>query len=139
MATLTYADLIADYPELATTSADSLTRIDNFLDIVQTGVKPVAGTVLVASVLTDLTPLQSVVLGIVLGGGAAGIVHLLKAKLRFLSTAASAGVGNPVLSVAEDSGALLGSLGAIFVPILVFLVLVVFFVLAVLAEHLCTR
>lgn len=35
MATLTYADLIADYPELSTTNADSLTRIDNFLDIAE--------------------------------------------------------------------------------------------------------
>tara|TARA_R110002020_G_scaffold397819_1_gene607883 strand:+ start:28 stop:420 length:393 start_codon:yes stop_codon:yes gene_type:complete len=36
MATLTYADMIADYPELTTTDADSLTRIDNFLDIAET-------------------------------------------------------------------------------------------------------
>lgn len=36
MATLTYTDLIADYPELATTDGDSLTRIDNFLDIAET-------------------------------------------------------------------------------------------------------
>ena len=35
MAYLTYSDLIADYPELATTNADSLTRIDNFLDVAE--------------------------------------------------------------------------------------------------------
>ena len=35
MATLTYNDMIADYPELATTDGDSLTRIANFLDIAE--------------------------------------------------------------------------------------------------------
>lgn len=36
MATLTYTDLIADYPELATADADSRTRITNFLDVAET-------------------------------------------------------------------------------------------------------
>lgn len=35
MAFLTYADLIASYPELATTNADALTRIDTFIDIAE--------------------------------------------------------------------------------------------------------
>jgi hypothetical protein len=35
MATLTYADMIASYPELTTTDADTLTRIAHFLDIAE--------------------------------------------------------------------------------------------------------
>jgi len=98
---------------------DKLPAVDNMLDVLQTFVKPVAGTILVASVITELSPLQSVVLGIILGGGAAGIVHLLKAKLRIFSTAATAGTANPVISTVEDAGTLAASVGAIFVPFLI--------------------
>lgn len=35
MATLTYSDLIAAYPEFTTTDADTLTRIDTFLQIAE--------------------------------------------------------------------------------------------------------
>lgn len=35
MATLTSADLFAQYPELTTTDADSLIRIGTFLDIAE--------------------------------------------------------------------------------------------------------
>ena len=38
MATLTAADMFADYPELTTTDADDLTRIANFLDVAETTV-----------------------------------------------------------------------------------------------------
>ena len=74
--------------------------------------------------VTDLDPLQTVVLSIVLGGTIAGTVHLAKAKVRLLSTTTSAGLGNPVLSTLEDAGALVGSIGATLVPLLVLLVLV---------------
>jgi hypothetical protein len=104
--------------------ADKVPVVDNLLDTVQLGVKPIAGVVLVASVLTDLEPLQAVVLGVVLGGPAAGAVHVLKAKTRLVSTAASAGIGNSVLSVSEDAGAVVGSVGAVFVPLLVLALLV---------------
>lgn len=112
--------------------ADKFPGVDNLLDGLQAFVKPVAGTMLVASVLTELSPLTSVVLGIVLGGGSSGIVHLLKAKLRLVSTISTIGVANPVISTAEDAGALVGSVGAIFVPVLIFLLAVVAVVAGVL-------
>ena len=108
--------------------ADKFPVVDNFLDLVQTFVKPIAGTVLVACLLTDLTPLQGAVLGIVLGGASAGGVHLVKAKLRLFSSVASAGIGNPVLSTVEDTGAVLGSVGAILMPITVLVGIVLFVV-----------
>ena len=52
--------------------ADKFPGVDHFLDIIQTGAKPVAGALLVACVVTDLTPLQATVLGVVLGGSTSG-------------------------------------------------------------------
>jgi len=105
--------------------ADKFPGVDHFLDAVQVWVKPIAGTILVASVLTEFSPLTKVVLGVVLGGSAAEAVHLLKAKTRILSTVSTAGFGNPLVSTAEDATALVGSVGALVVPLLVFVVVVV--------------
>ncbi len=105
--------------------ADKIPVVDNFLDLIQSFVKPVAGTILAASVLTELTPLQATVLGLITGGVVAGGVHLTKAKLRLASTATTVGAGNPVLSVIEDISALVGSLVSLVVPLLLVLLLIV--------------
>jgi len=104
--------------------ADKFPVVDNLLDVVAAWVKPIAGTVVAASVLTELSPLQTTVLAIVLGGGAASAVHLLKANVRLVSLATTAGIGSPIVSTGEDAGALLGSIGAIVVPLFSLLVLV---------------
>jgi len=99
--------------------ADKVPVVDHLLDVAETLVKPVAGTVLAAAVLTELSPLQATVLGFVLGGGVAGAVHAGKSKLRILSTATTAGTANPVLSFGEDALAFVGSLTALVLPLLV--------------------
>lgn len=103
--------------------SDKIPVVDHVLDVIGGVVKPVAGTVLAASVLSDFTPLQSAVIGIVLGGGSAGLVHLTKAKLRLFSSVTTAGLGNPLLSLGEDVASLVGSMIAIAFP-LILLVLV---------------
>lgn len=102
---------------------DKFPVVDNFLDAVQGFVKPIAGTIVMASVQTELSPLTAAVLGLIVGGTTAGAVHLGKAKLRLASTVTTVGTANPVLSVAEDAAALAGSVAAILVPLLVFLLL----------------
>ena len=69
-----------------------------------------------ATVISDWAPLYVAVLSIVLGGGISGAVHVTKAKLRLVSTGVTAGIGNPLISVTEDVGALVGSLGALALP-----------------------
>jgi hypothetical protein len=110
--------------------ADKFPVVDNLLDVVAAWVKPIAGTVVAASVLTELSPLQATVLAIVLGGGAASAVHLLKANVRLISLVTTAGIGSPIVSTGEDAGALLGSIGAIVIPLLSLLVLVAVVVVA---------
>ncbi len=114
---------------------DKFPIIDNLLDSLQTFVKPIAGALVMASVVRDWTPLLATVVLIVLGGSTAGAVHLTKAKLRLVSSATTAGLGNPLLSVSEDGLALAGSVASLAVPPLVVLVLVTVAVLAWMAIH----
>jgi hypothetical protein len=115
---------------LAELLGDKFPVVDNVLDAMQLFVKPVAGVILMASVLTELTPLQAAVLGLIVGSSAAGAVHVTKAKLRLASTATTAGIGNPFLSLIEDAGALLGSVSALVVPVVMVLLLILAVVLA---------
>jgi hypothetical protein len=97
--------------------ADKVPFFDNFLDLFQSFTKPVAGVIASAAVVSELSPLQTAVLAIVLGGGVATGVHLAKSKVRLLSTAATAGFGNPVLSSAEEVGAWSVAWAALFIPL----------------------
>jgi len=101
--------------------ADKIPVVDHLLDVVQGVVKPAAGAALVVAVVTDLTPLQATVLGILGGGGTAAVVHVAKAKVRLLSSALTSGLGNPILSLMEDVVTGLGSVVAIVAPLLVIL------------------
>ncbi len=98
--------------------ADKVPWFDNLLDIGQTFVKPIAGVMVVAAVLHELTPLQGAVLALVLGGGVAGAVHLGKAKVRLLSTVSTGGLANPAVSVIEEGGAWSLALAALVVPLI---------------------
>ena len=101
--------------------ADKIPVVDHLLDVVQGVVKPAAGAALVVAVVTDLTPLQATVLGILGGGGTAAVVHDAKAKVLLLSSALTSGLGNPILSLMEDVVTGLGSVVAILAPLLVIL------------------
>jgi hypothetical protein len=104
-------------------TADKFPLVDHALDAVQSLIKPLAGAFVMATVVADWAPLYVTVLSIIVGGSAAGVVHLTKAKVRLLSTATTAGLGNPLLSASEDSVALAGSVGSILAPPLLLLVL----------------
>ena len=97
--------------------SDKIPVVDHALDLLNTILKPAAGTALMASMLTNLTPFQAVVLGIVAGGGSAGLVHLAKAKVRLGSSLLTAGLANPFISLAEDGAAFAGTAAAFLVPL----------------------
>ncbi len=82
-----------------------------------------AGALALAAVTTHPGPLWTTVLAIVVGGSAAGLVHLGKASARLGSSTLSLGIANPLLSVVEDlaSGAL--AILAVLVPVLALLLL----------------
>lgn len=110
--------------------ADKVPWVDHVLDAAETFVRPLAGTLVVAASLTELDPLAATVIGLLVGGTVAGGVHVAKAKTRILSTAATAGLASPVISVAEDGVALVGTVLSILIGglALVFVVLLLLLV-----------
>jgi uncharacterized membrane protein len=104
--------------------SDKVPLIDNVLDTLQMWLKPVVGALLAVAVLTELEPLPATVLGIMAGASSAGIVHIVKAKARLLSSALTSGIANPILSLIEDAVALVGSVLSVIVPFLIVAVLV---------------
>jgi hypothetical protein len=99
--------------------ADKIPAVDHFLDSVGTFVRPVAGFIATASVLTGVDPVVAAVLGLIVGAPASLGLHTLKAGTRVASTATTFGCANPVLSLIEDVISLLLSLVAIFAPVVV--------------------
>ena len=97
--------------------SDKVPFVDHALDVLHGVLKPAAGAVLMAALLTDLTPLQATVLGIVAGGSSAGLVHLAKAKLRVGASLLTGGLANPFVSLGEDALAFTGTAAAFLVPL----------------------
>lgn len=104
--------------------ADKIPIIDSILDFLQVWIKPIAGGMIGASVMLELSPLQATVLTIAAGATVAPVVHLAKAKFRVATTAFTAGIGNPIVSTAEDVGVVSASFASLFVPWLVILLFI---------------
>ena len=98
---------------------DKVPAVDHVLHAVGTVIAPLSGTVLFTGE-TD----ASLAVSAVAGGSTAGAIHAARAALRPLSTAATLGVGNPVLSLLEDLGSATLVLLAFVVPVLAVLALV---------------
>ncbi|GAB3238070.1 DUF4126 domain-containing protein [Hymenobacter seoulensis] len=91
--------------------------IDNVLDAITGPASFIAGTVLMTSALPDMPPMVRWGLGIVVGGGTAGIIQTGTALLRAGSTATTAGLGNPVLATLENMLAIVGSVLGLLIPV----------------------
>lgn len=87
--------------------------VDNALDAVAGPAAAVAGMILSASMIGDLSPLLKWSLALIAGGGAAGLLHTATACLRGGSTLTTGGAGNPLLSTMEAGGAVTFSLLAV--------------------------
>jgi len=106
-------------------AGDKFPIVDHFLDAAGVVIKPIAAMVATASVMTELDPMVTAVIGLVLGGSLAQGVHLVKAKLRLLSSALTATIANPFISLVEDIFALVATALALLMPILVFCLAIV--------------
>lgn len=112
--------------------ADKIPALDHLSDIVHLPIKPAAAVALALVVAAPQDPSQLGQYAVPLGIAAAAVAllaHLGKAGVRAGSTATTAGLGNPVLSVLEDLGVVLMLVAAVLVPLLALLaVLVALFV-----------
>ncbi|KAF0175885.1 MAG: hypothetical protein FD161_3191 [Limisphaerales bacterium] len=98
--------------------------VDNALDTVAGPVAMVAGTVLMASVITDVNPFLKWTLAIIAGGGTAATVQGMTTLARAGSSALSLGFLNPVLSTVELVGSTGLAILAIAVPVVALLVVI---------------
>ena len=99
--------------------ADKIPAVDHAWHAVGAIANPVAGAVLFASqqnVLTEVHPAVAAVAGLIVAGG----FHGSRSLARPVSTAATGGLGNPVLSLVEDVISGLLSLLAVFLPFIAF-------------------
>ena len=109
---------------------DKIPAVDHVLHTIGTVVAPVSGAALFTGQTGIDTDLPTLV-AILLGATTAESIHAGRATIRPISTATTAGLGNPVLSALEDLGALGLTLAAFIVPVLAALAVIALFVLIV--------
>jgi hypothetical protein len=90
--------------------------VDHFLDTVATPAAVVAGTIITASMVTDVSSFLRWSLAVVAGGGVAGVVQATTVLARGLSLTSTGGLGNPLIATAELGGSIVTALAAIIAP-----------------------
>jgi hypothetical protein len=98
--------------------------VDNFLDGLAGPAAVVAGTLITASLVTEMSPFLKWTLAAIAGGGVAGLVQGTTTVARGASTFSTAGLANPLLATVELGGAVVTSLMAILLPAMVLLLVV---------------
>jgi uncharacterized protein DUF4126 len=117
---------IGTYPALAAFAIATIFEIaayyipwvDNLLDTVAIPAATVAGTIVMASAVSEMSPFLKWALAVIVGGGVAGTIQGFTTITRIASTATTGGLGNPIVSTVEAGGSLLMSVLAITVPVL---------------------
>ncbi|MGI4741112.1 MAG: DUF4126 domain-containing protein [Janthinobacterium lividum] len=107
LATATVAELVGYYVPF----------FDHLLDTLTTPASFMAGTLLMTSSLTHLDPTLRWTLGILVGGGAAGLVQGSTALLRAGSTATTGGLANPLFATLENVLAVAGTVLTLLLPL----------------------
>lgn len=119
-------DWIGTYPALIAFSAATCLEIsgyyipwlDHLLDTIASPAAVVAGIVVTASAVTDLSPFLRWTLAVIAGGGTAGMVQGATVLARGASTVTTGGLGNPLVATLELAGATITSVMAIVMPFL---------------------
>jgi hypothetical protein len=104
--------------------ADKIPLVDHALAAVGTVTRPIAGVLAASAVMSHLDPTTAAIAGLILGAPIALAVHTAQTTTRAVSTVTTAGLANPVISLAEEVAVVLNALLAMIAPILVPLVLI---------------
>ena len=99
--------------------------VDNILDTIASPAAVIAGIILMASVITEMSPLLKWTLVIIAGGSIAAAVQTLTGVTRAASSTTTAGLGNPVLSTVELGGSIILTVIAILIPVIAAIVVIV--------------
>lgn len=99
--------------------------LDNALDTISGPLAMIAGTILTASFLTEASPVVQWVLGIIVGGGTAGIVKVGASAARLTSTATTGGAANAVVATSENILSVVTSILAFLLPIITAFIVII--------------
>ncbi|MEL4307691.1 DUF4126 domain-containing protein [Joostella sp. CR20] len=99
--------------------------IDNLLDSIAVPLAAIAGTAVMVSTITDLSPVVTWAMAIIAGGGTATLVKGASAGTRLTSSATTAGLGNPIVSTVETVGSFALAILSIFIPIIAIVLVVI--------------
>jgi len=105
--------------------------LDNLLDGIATPASIIAGTLLSTSFLQIENPILHWGLGLMLGGGSAGIIQAGTSLLRLGSTTTTGGAANPVVATGENIASFVLSLLTVLIPLvaIIFVTLVLIYVI----------
>ena len=105
--------------------ADKIPYVDNVWDVVHTFIRVPAGVIVAYAATSDLDP-SIYIPAALIGGGLAFGSHGTKAAVRLGANVSPEPVSNWVLSIVEDVIAFVGTLLAVFAPVIIAIVLVIF-------------
>ncbi len=105
--------------------ADKVPYLDSLWDVVHTFIRVPAGAVVAYAAVSDMDP-TIVIPATLIGGGFAFASHGTKAAARVGANLSPEPISNSVLSLVEDVIAIGGTLLAVFAPVLIAIVLVIF-------------
>jgi hypothetical protein len=92
--------------------------LDNLLDSIASPMAVVAGILLSASMLGDVSPLAQWSLAIIAGGGTAAVVQGGTVATRLTSSTTSAGIGNPLFATLETTASAVLAVVSIVAPVI---------------------
>jgi hypothetical protein len=100
--------------------------VSNALDSIATPAAAIAGVIMMAAVLSDMSPIARWALAIIAGGGVALTVQGATVVTRAVAAGSTGGVANPLVAILEALSALLVTITTIVIPaIMGILVLIV--------------
>jgi len=97
--------------------------LDHLLDSIASPAAIVAGTIVTASLITDMSPFLKWTMALIAGGGAAAAVQSLTVVTRGASLLGTGGLANPLVATAELGGSILTSALALVIPVFTVLVI----------------
>lgn len=105
--------------------ADKIPYVDSVWDVVHTFIRVPAGVIVSYAAVSDMSS-EIAIPAALIGGGFAFASHGTKSALRMGANLSPEPVSNWVLSIIEDAIAFIGTFLAVFAPIIIAIVLVVF-------------
>ena len=117
---------VAGFLYLIEFAADKVPYVDSVWDVIHTFIRVPAGAILAYSAVAEFNDPSIQVIALLLGGGVALTSHSTKTTARAFANLSPEPVSNWILSIVEDIIAVGGAILAVFAPIVIGIVVIVF-------------